>query len=75
MADNQREQHEKLLAGMKDGESFFIPDVTPEKLGYVRQLGYKLKIRLSIRFILKDPIYGKMGTRVRREGVHKSEKE
>lgn len=75
MSNDLQGQHEKLLAGMKDGESFFIQDVRPEQLGYVRRLGYKLRIRLSIRFTLKDPIYGKMGTRVRREGVLAAEKE
>lgn len=75
MANDLREQHEKLLAGMKDGESFFIQDVRPEQLGYVRQMGYRLKIRLSIRFMLKDPIYGKMGTRVRREGALAADKD
>lgn len=67
MDSDLQKQHEKLLAGMKEGESFFIPDVKPDQLGYVRRLGYKLKLKLSIRYTLKDPIYGKMGTRVRRE--------
>lgn len=67
MDSDLQKQHEKLLAGMTEGESFFIPDVKPDQLGYVRRLGYKLKLKLSIRYTLKDPIYGKMGTRVRRE--------
>lgn len=67
MDSDLQKQHEKLLDGMKEGESFFIPDVKPDQLGYVRRLGYKLKLKLSIRYTLKDPIYGKMGTRVRRE--------
>ncbi len=68
-----RETHEKLLLGMKDGESFFIEGVTPQDLGYLRRMGYRLNIRLSIRFTLQDQIYGKMGTRVYRDKADKKE--
>lgn len=68
-----RETHEKLLLGMKDGDSFFIEGVKPQDLGYLRQMGYRLNIRLSIRFTLQDQIYGKMGTRVYRDRADKKE--
>lgn len=66
-AEDNKAKHEKLMSEMKVGESFFIENVKPCDLGYVRRLGYKLKIRLSIRFVLEDQIYGKMGTRVMRQ--------
>lgn len=61
-----REKHEKLLAGLPVGSSFFLPGVLPKHCGYIRKLGYKLHIRLAIRFVVKDEIYGVMGTRIKR---------
>lgn len=65
--EDYKAKHEKLMSEMKVGESFFIEGVKPSDLKYVRRLGYKLNIRLSIRFVLEDQIYGKMGTRVMRQ--------
>lgn len=62
----EREKHEQLLAGLPVGSSFFLPGVLPKQCGYIRKLGYKLKIKLSIRYIEMDEIYGKMGTRIKR---------
>lgn len=56
-------QHSALLQALKPGESFFV-EAKPEELVYVRKLGYKLGVKLSIRFVLVDEIYGKMGSRV-----------
>jgi predicted kinase len=61
--DATKAQHEKLMKAMKKGESFFV-EAKPEDLTYVRKLGYKLGIKLSIRFVVMDEIYGKMGSRV-----------
>lgn len=64
-AETYRERHAALLARLKPGESFFV-EAKPEALGYVRKLGYQLGIKLSIRFVVCDEIYGKMGSRVQR---------
>lgn len=61
-----REKHEKLLAGLPVGSSFFLPGVLPKQCGYIRKLGYRLNIRLSIRYVETDEIYGTMGTRIKR---------
>lgn len=63
---DQRSQHKELMSGMKVGDSFFVAGYAPADLTYVRQLGYRLNIRLSIRFVVQDAIYGKAGTRVAR---------
>lgn len=68
-----REKHEKLLAGLPVGSSFFLPGVLPKQCGYIRKLGYRLKVKLSIRYVESDEIYGTMGTRIKRvedEQVH-----
>lgn len=62
----EREKHEKLLAGLPVGNSFFLPGVLPKHCDYIRKLGYKLNIRLAIRYVEMDEIYGKMGTRIKR---------
>lgn len=59
-----REKHSQLLAAMKPQESFFVEGARPEDLVYVRKLGYRLGIKLSIRFVVSDEIYGAMGSRV-----------
>ncbi len=64
-AQTYRERHAALLEQLKPGESFFV-ELKPEDLGYVRKLGYKLGIKLSIRFVVCDEIYGKMGSRIQR---------
>ena len=61
-----REKHAKLLAGLPVGSSFFLPGVLPKHCGYIRKLGYRLNIRLSIRYVVNDEIYGTMGTRIKR---------
>lgn len=61
-----REDHERLLANLPVGHSFFLEGVKPEDMGYLRRMGYKLKIRLSIRHVVQDEIYLKMGVRVKR---------
>lgn len=61
-----REKHEKLLAGLPVGSSFFLPGVLPKQCGYIRKLGYRLNVRLSIRYVEADEIYGTMGTRIKR---------
>lgn len=61
-----REKHEKLLAGLPVGSSFFLPGVLPKQCGYIRKLGYRLNVRLSIRYVESDEIYGTMGTRIKR---------
>lgn len=60
----------RLLSSMKDGASFFVPDARPEDLVKVRHLGYKIGVRLRIQFTVCDPIYGQMGTRVKRIGPY-----
>lgn len=61
-----REKHKKLLAGLPVGNSFFLPGVLPKHCDYIRKLGYQIKIRLAIRYVEKDEIYGTMGTRIKR---------
>lgn len=61
-----RQRHEELLRQMKPGTSFFLQDVLPKHCGYLRRLAYKLGIRLSIRYVDQDEIYGHAGTRVMR---------
>jgi hypothetical protein len=61
-----REKHKKLLAGLPVGSSFFLPGVLPKHCGYIRKLGYRLNIRLTIRYVDRDEIYGTMGTRIKR---------
>lgn len=61
-----REKHEKLLSGLKPGQSFFLPHVLPVKCGYIRRLGYKLGVKISIRYVEQDTIYGEPGSRVLR---------
>lgn len=61
-----REKHEQLLAQLPVGSSFFLPDVLPKHCSYIRKLGYKLNIKLAIRYVEADEIYGKTGTRVKR---------
>lgn len=61
-----REDHERLLAELKVGSSFFLEGVKPQQMGYVRRMGYKLGISLSIRQVMEDEIYGRMGVRVKR---------
>lgn len=63
---SDKQKHEELLQKMEVGESFFLPGVLPQNCGYIRKLGYKLKLRLSIRFVEQDTIYGTHGTRVMR---------
>lgn len=63
-----REKHEKLLAGLDVGKSFFLPDVLPKHCSYIRKLGYKLGLKLAIRYVERDEIYGVMGTRIKRVG-------
>lgn len=60
------EQHKKLLSAMKVGESFFVEGRRPDDLSYVRRLGYQLGYKLAIRWVLRDQIYGRMGSRVKR---------
>lgn len=62
----QLAQHKQLLAAMKVGDSFFVNGRRPQDLGYVRRLGYNLGFKLAIRWVLRDPIYGRMGCRVKR---------
>lgn len=64
--DATKAQHEKLMSALKPGESFFV-EAKPEDLVYVRKLGYKLGIKLSIRFVVMDEIYGTSGSRVIRK--------
>lgn len=61
------EKHLQLLSNMKPGDSFFLEGVRPGQLGYIRRLGYKLKYKLTIRFVVEDSIYGTSGTRVMRQ--------
>lgn len=60
------EQHKKLLNAMKVGDSFFVDGRRPVDLSYVRRLGYQLGYKLAIRWVLRDQIYGRMGSRVKR---------
>ncbi len=64
----EREKHKQLLAKLPVGSSFFLKDTLPKHCAYIRKLGYQLGIRLSIRFIERDEIYGEMGTRIKRVG-------
>lgn len=48
------------------GHSFFLENVRPDQLSYLRRLGYSLQIKLTIRQISEDEIYGKPGVRVKR---------
>lgn len=66
IAPEEREKHEKLLAGLPVGSSFFLQDTLPKHCMYIRKLGYKLGFKLAMRFVECDEIYGKMGTRVKR---------
>ena len=59
---------DRRLSEMKNGASFFVPDAIPSDFGFLRSAGYRLGIRLSIRWVLQDPIYGKKGTRIYRTG-------
>lgn len=68
-----RKHHADLLSRLKPGDSFFIDGVRPGSLQYVRTLGYRLGMKLSIRFVLEDPIYGTMGCRVKLVGYRDKE--
>ena len=61
-------EHKRLLGAMAVGESFFVSGKRPADLGYVRRLGYQLGYKLAIRWVLRDPIFGRMGSRVMRVG-------
>lgn len=67
------DKYAEQLLSMKVGDSFFVEGVRPAELGSVRRLAYTLGIKLTIRFVLSDPIYGKSGTRVKRvKSEHKA---
>ncbi|QJI52293.1 hypothetical protein [Cronobacter phage JC01] len=61
-----RQKHEELLARLAIGDSFFLENVLPKHCTYLRKLGYKLNLRLAFRFVERDEIYGKTGTRIKR---------
>lgn len=58
-----RDKHEELLKLMTPGMSFFV-EARPCELGYVRKMGYRLGLKLSIRAVAEDEIYGVEGSRV-----------
>lgn len=61
-----RALHAAKLRELKPGESFLVESITPDKLTYLRHLGYKLGMRLSLRWVEVDPLYQTRGTRVSR---------
>jgi hypothetical protein len=63
---SDREQHEKLLKALQPGQSFFLENVTPIDCIYIRRLGYKLGLKLAMRAVTQDEIFGTAGTRVMR---------
>lgn len=56
--------HEKALMGMQVGDSFFVGGAKPSDLKGLRRMAYRLGVRISIRWVLQDEIYGESGTRV-----------
>lgn len=63
-----RAKHKELLRDMQVGDSFFVKGRSPSHLGYVRALGYSLGMKLAIRKVEVDQIYGTSGCRVARVG-------
>lgn len=63
---SDREQHKELLKNLQIGQSFFLNDVDPIDCGYIRNMGYRLGIKLAMRSVTRDEIFGTAGTRVMR---------
>lgn len=63
---NVRALHSAKLRELKPGEGFFVDGITPDRLTYLRHLGYKLGMKLSLRWVEVDPLYQTRGTRVSR---------
>lgn len=61
-----RALHAAKLRDLKPGEGFLVETITPDKLTYLRHLGYRLGVKLSMRWVEVDPLYQTKGTRVTR---------
>jgi len=56
------------IRGLRPGDSFFVPGVRAMDLVALQQAGYKLNIKLEIRTVEEDPVWGEFGTRVTHRG-------
>lgn len=55
--------NEDTLKRIQVGQSFFV-ECQPSSLNNVRRLAYKLGMKVAIRKVHQDEIYGTPGTRV-----------